>query len=61
MVPKGKTSGGAYCRVAGLMLLLCLVGTSVVLAQMPTATILGVVKDSTGAIVPNATLTTRNI
>src|SRR3990172_4233000 len=30
-------------------------------AQLPTATILGVVKDSTGAVVPGATLTERNV
>lgn len=30
-------------------------------AQLPTATILGVVKDSTGAVVPDANLTARNV
>ena len=33
---------------------------SSLLAQLPTATILGVVKDSSGAVVPGATLTARN-
>ena len=30
-------------------------------AQLPTATILGVVKDSSGAIVPGVSLTARNV
>ena len=30
-------------------------------AQLPTATILGVVKDSSGAVVPGSTLTARNV
>ena len=34
--------------------------TSLALAQLPTATILGVVKDSSGAVVPEAGLTARN-
>jgi len=34
---------------------------SVGLAQLPTATILGVVKDSSGAVVPGSTLTARNV
>src|SRR3990167_8849104 len=40
--------------------LLCVgVFPSLAFAQMPTATILGVVKDSTGAVVPGASLTAR--
>ena len=35
--------------------------TSLAFAQLPTATILGVVKDSSGAVVPGATLTARNV
>ena len=35
-------------------------GVSEAIAQMPTATILGLVKDSTGAVVPGASLTARN-
>ncbi len=38
-----------------------LVGTVVALAQSPTATILGVVKDSSGAVVPEANVTARNV
>ncbi|HLA40035.1 MAG TPA: carboxypeptidase-like regulatory domain-containing protein, partial [Candidatus Glassbacteria bacterium] len=35
--------------------------TSLALAQLPTATILGVVKDSSGAVVPDAALTARSL
>lgn len=38
-----------------------LLAASVISAQVPTATILGVVTDSTGAIVPDAKLTARNL
>ena len=42
-----------------IFLLMAVLGTA--LAQLPTATILGVVKDSSGAVVPEATVTARNI
>ena len=45
------------CMMAAVILLLAV---SVSLAQLPTATILGVVKDGTGAVVPGAALTARN-
>jgi outer membrane receptor protein involved in Fe transport len=35
--------------------------TSSAMAQLPTATILGVVKDSSGAVVPDTTVTSRNL
>ena len=43
------------------MVLVCfLMGTAAALAQLPTATILGVVRDSSGALVPEAALTAQN-
>ena len=40
---------------------LFLLGASVAVAQLPTATILGVTKDSSGAVVPNVAVTARNV
>ena len=40
--------------------LLFLLSVSIAVGQLPTATILGVVKDSSGAVIPSATLTVRN-
>src|SRR5437899_12663778 len=34
--------------------------TSLVFAQLPTGTILGVVKDTSGAVIPGVTVTVRN-
>ena len=53
-----EKSRGKLCLVA---LFLCWVTAAVVWAQMPTATVLGVVKDATGAVVPEASLTARNV
>ena len=44
-----------------IYLLTMLIGTSMALAQLPTAVILGVTKDSTGAVIPGAKVTARNI
>ena len=53
-----RTSHLRTSRIIGLLLLW---GASVAVAQLPTATILGVVRDSTGAVVPGTPLTARNV
>jgi len=45
-------------RIVGLFLLW---SASVAIAQLPTAAILGVVRDASGAIVPGTSLTARNV
>jgi hypothetical protein len=47
-------------RILGCVLLVLAV-VSVGLAQLPTATVLGIVKDASGAVVPAATVTARNV
>jgi hypothetical protein len=47
----------AICLVATLA---CLIGSTAVFAQLPTATILGTVKDQAGALLPGATITAHN-
>ena len=41
--------------------LLVLASPLITYAQLPTGTFLGVVKDASGAVVPGATLTARNL
>ena len=56
--------GSLYLRtIRTLWLFLGVLGvfTSLALAQLPTATILGSVKDSTGAVVPDTSVTVRNV
>jgi outer membrane receptor protein involved in Fe transport len=50
-----------YVNVLLLLMLSLFLLPYTVSAQLPTATILGVVKDSTAAVIPGATLTARNV
>jgi carboxypeptidase family protein len=53
----GQVSRGVY----GLLIFpLCLLYAVVAVAQLPTATISGVVKDSSGAVVPGVAMTVTN-
>jgi hypothetical protein len=51
-----------YCKWVGFAFLFLATLIAVpVFAQLPTATILGVAKDSSGAVLPNATITITNV
>jgi hypothetical protein len=50
----------SYVMRVAVCVLLILAGVSMAVAQLPTATILGTVKDSSGAIVAGARLTAHN-
>jgi hypothetical protein len=62
---RGRVSGGetqikeTMCRVV-LVFVSFVIAASPSLAQLPTATVLGIVKDNSGAVVPGTTLTARN-
>ena len=65
MTYAGKYSGSthlgkSWIAAAIIFLIVFLIVGPESLAQLPTATILGVVKDSTGAVIPGAALTARN-
>ena len=59
----GMNSSGLHVRKISIpaAIFLLLVSASMAVAQLPTATILGVVKDSSGSVVPDAKLTARNV
>ena len=48
-------------RLLGMLLAVLLLGGRVALAQVTTGTILGTVSDATGAVVPAATITLKNV
>lgn len=50
-----------FLIAVGLVILSVLITSAATMAQLPTATILGTVTDSTGAVIPGAMLTARNV
>ena len=50
-----------FLRALGLWIVLVLFASTPALAQVSTATILGVVQDTTGAVVPGVTVTVKNV
>src|SRR5437016_13868269 len=57
---KGSRSLRAFVRLGTAIVGLIALGTCLVLAQGSTASILGVVKDTSGALVPGVTITIKN-
>lgn len=61
-MPTGKGKGflcGVSRKAASLLVLMSL-SVALGLAQLPTATVLGTVRDSTGAVIPGVNVTVRN-
>src|SRR3989441_7789654 len=61
MVRGTGTSLFALGRLGAAMVALIALGTGLVFAQGSTATILGVVRDTTGALVPGVSITVKHI
>jgi len=59
-IGKDKAFLRGISRKAACLLALAGLSVALGLAQLPTATILGTVRDSTGAVVPGVTVTVRN-
>src|SRR6202521_1006627 len=58
----GNFSGRKYFGVIWIAVaILFAIGGSISSAQLPTGTILGAVKDSSGAVIPGVSLTARNV
>ena len=61
MTYAGKLSGRRDFGMSWIAAsILFVIGASVSLAQLPTATILGAVRDSSGAVIPGVSLTARD-
>ena len=62
-MPTGKGKGFlcGVSREAVCLLALMSLSVALGLAQLPTATILGTVRDSTGAVIPGVNITVRNV
>ena len=54
-----RLAANLLCVIAGLVCFLAMLRPAA--AQLPTATILGVAKDSSGAVVPDVSLTARSV
>src|SRR5438552_7978919 len=61
MVRRTGTSLHAFGRLATAIVALIALGTCLVFAQTSTATILGVVRDTTGALVPGVNITVKHV
>ena len=59
MIPARRMPEKGFSLIAGTIF--CLVFFQVAQAQLPTATILGVVKDSSGAVISGVAVTARNV
>src|ERR1700758_1555452 len=61
MVRRKGVSLSAFGRLGIAVVVLIALGTSPVFAQSSTATILGVVKDTSGALIPGVSITVKHV
>src|ERR1019366_2996646 len=59
--PNERVRSLIFSTVKALVFAVFVMSAMVVSAQLPTGTFLGVVKDSSGAVVPDVTITIRNV